>query len=206
MANVGIMTLLWTALVFLAGSLPFSVWLGRLILKTDIRQFGDGNPGAVNAWKAGGWRVGVPAVLLDYSKGAVPVGLLHFSLGLSGWALVAGALAPILGHAFSPLLCFQGGKALAVTFGVWTGLTLGEGPIILGLVFGLFFAVLDNDGWAVALGMLAFLGYLLLFHPDWAVLAIWGGNMIILLWKHRHDLGQSFHLRPWILNVVGRDR
>ena len=39
---------------FLLGSIPFSVLLGRLFRHTDIRTYGDGNPGAANAFKAGG--------------------------------------------------------------------------------------------------------------------------------------------------------
>jgi glycerol-3-phosphate acyltransferase PlsY len=198
------MTFFLIVLAYLAGSLPFSVWLGRLMLDTDIREYGDGNPGASNAWKAGGWRVGLAALLLDYSKGAVPIGWLHFVVGLSGWALVAAALAPVLGHAFSPFLHFQGGKALAVTFGVWTGLMVAEGPVVLGLCFGIFIAVLSSDGWAVVFGMLSFLLYLLLFHPDGTLWAVWCGNFVILVWKHRYDLRQGVGFRPWVLKVVRR--
>nr|WP_322785336.1 glycerol-3-phosphate acyltransferase [Carboxydothermus ferrireducens] len=32
------------------------------------------------------------------------------------------AVAPVLGHAFSPFLRFKGGKAMAVTFGVWSAI------------------------------------------------------------------------------------
>lgn len=52
-------TLLWTGLGLLVGAMPFSVWLGKLFLRSDIRRYGDGNPGAVNAWRAGG-RSGSP--------------------------------------------------------------------------------------------------------------------------------------------------
>ena len=200
------MPLFWIALAFLAGSLPYSVWLGRLMLHTDIRDYGDGYPGATNAWKAGGWRVGIPALLLDYAKGAVPVGLLHFVAGLSGWALIAVSLAPVLGHAFSPFLHFKGGKALAVTFGVWTGLTLAEGPVVLGLLFALFISILSSDSWAVVCGMLVFLVYLLVFHPDRTLLAMWCGNTLILVWKSLDELRQGVAIRPWIWRLVGRDR
>jgi len=46
----------WIALViiaFLCGSLPFSVWLGKLFLGLDVRRFGDGNPGATNVFRSG---------------------------------------------------------------------------------------------------------------------------------------------------------
>ena len=149
--------LLWTVVGFLLGAMPFSYWLGRLILHTDIRNYGDGNPGAVNAWRAGGWRVGLPAMLLDYLKAAIPTGMAHLVFLVSGWGLLPVALAPVLGHAFSPFLGFRGGKALATTFGVWTGLTLWEGPTLLGACLGLFYLLQKEDAWATILGMLAFL-------------------------------------------------
>ena len=207
--------LIWTALAFLAGSVPFSVWMVRLLVDDDVRRYGDGNPGARNAWKAGGWRVGVPALLLDYLKGAVPVGLAHFGAGLSGWSLVPVALAPVAGHAFSPFLCFRGGKALAVTFGVWTTLTLGEVPTILGLLFALWLTVLSDDAWVVMLGMLSLLIYLLLRYLAWPsqwqdlapyLLVVWGGNLLILAWKQRQELHQPVSLRPWLAKRVGRHK
>jgi glycerol-3-phosphate acyltransferase PlsY len=73
----------WTLMGFLLGSLPFSVWLGRLFLRRGIRRFGDGNPGGVNAWKAGGWPIGLLAMLLDAGKGLVPV-LLARATGAAG--------------------------------------------------------------------------------------------------------------------------
>ncbi|MGQ9600355.1 MAG: glycerol-3-phosphate acyltransferase [Anaerolineae bacterium] len=197
---------LWVVVAFLAGSLPFSVWLGRMCLGTDIREFGDGNPGAANAWKAGGWRVGVGAVLLDWLKAAAPVGLA-FQVGqLSGWEIVPVALAPVLGHAFSPFLRFRGGKAVAVTFGVWTGLTLWEGPTVLGLLFGFFYYLQSNDGWSVLLGMLSLGGYWGLRQAEPWILVVWGGDTLILAWKHRHELRQPIRLRPWIANRVRREQ
>jgi glycerol-3-phosphate acyltransferase PlsY len=196
----------WTVLGFVLGSMPFSFWLGRLLLHTDIRRYGDGNPGALNAWRAGGWRVGVPALLLDFLKGAVPVGLARFRFGVSGWGLVPVALAPVLGHAFSPFLRFRGGKALAATFGIWAGLTLWEGPTLLGLLSGLFFLPQTADAWSSILGMLCFLAYLLLRQADSATLVIWIGNILILLWKQRRDLRQPIRPRPWVSNLLRRGR
>ncbi len=196
--------LLWTVLGFLAGSLPFSVWMGRLIARSDVRRYGDGNPGAANAWRAGGWRAGVPAVLLDYLKGAVPVGLAHFEAGLSGWPLVPVALAPIAGHAFSPLLRFRGGKAVAVTFGVWSGLTLWAGPTVLGLTLLLAIAVNATDAWSAVLGMVALLLYLLGSGASSSLLVVWVGNLLVVLGKHWSELRNPPRLRPWLRRRLGR--
>lgn len=186
--------------------MPFSFWLGHLFSQVDIRHYGDGNPGAANAWRAGGWRLGLPASLLDYLKGAVPVGLARFNFEVSGWGLVAVALAPVLGHAFSPFLRFRGGKALAVTFGIWTGLMLWEGPTLLGLLSGIFFLLQTADAWSSILGMLCFLAVLLLRQADSTTLVIWAGNMLILLWKQRCDLRQPIRPRPWVSNLLRRGR
>jgi acyl phosphate:glycerol-3-phosphate acyltransferase len=111
--------LLALALSFVCGSLPFSVWLTRLLLHQDVRRYGDGNPGATNVVRAGSNGVGLLVLVLDISKAAAPVGWAYFDLGYRGLPMFLIAMAPILGHAFSPFLGFRGGKALAVTLGVW---------------------------------------------------------------------------------------
>jgi glycerol-3-phosphate acyltransferase PlsY len=182
---------LFVLLAFLSGSLPFSVWIGRWALQTDIRGVGDGNPGATNVWKAGSKAWGVLAVLLDFAKGAVPVAIFHYGLGGEGGWLTAVSLAPILGHAFSPFLRFRGGKALAVTFGVWTGLTLWFGPTVLGVAFAVWLIILRKDVGAVLLGMGTLLLVLLLVTPDPVYIWVWVGNFLILAWKHRKIRSQA---------------
>ncbi len=177
--------LLWAALAFLSGALPFSVWVGRWGLGLDIRQYGDGNPGASNVFRAGGRVWGVVAILLDFFKGALPVGVAHFGFGVQGAALAAVALAPILGHAFSPFLGFRGGKALAVTFGIWSGLSIWVVPIILGGLFALWLLALRREGLAVLAGQLS-LGIAFIFlAPESAWWAVWAGSSLILAWTHR---------------------
>lgn len=187
---------------FLAGSLPFSVWIGRLALRTDIRAYGDGNPGTTNVLRAGGIRWGALAFLLDFLKGAVPVVIAHFVLRVdSGW-LLATALAPVLGHAFSPFLGFRGGKALAATGGVWCGLTLWEIPTVGGLMLGFWFAFINESAWAVVFTVLSVLAYLLLAHPDPLLLAVWAGNVLLIMWKQRSELTQPPTLRSWYTRLV----
>jgi glycerol-3-phosphate acyltransferase PlsY len=133
----------------------------------------------------------VLAVLLDFAKGAVPVAIFHYGLeGEGGW-LTAVSLAPILGHAFSPFLRFRGGKALAVTFGIWTGLTLWLAPTVLGMAFAVWLIILRKDVGAVLLGMGTLLLVLLLVTPDPVYIWVWLGNFLILAWKHRKIRSQA---------------
>lgn len=198
------LALLCTAFAFLAGSLPFSVWLGRWIARADVRHYGNGNPGSINAWRAGGWRAGAPALLLDFLKGAAPVALARFGFHVSGWWLLPISLAPVLGHAFSPWLGFRGGKAIATTFGIWTALLPGEGPSVLGIFLTVAVAFLRTDAWSVVAGLLAFSIYLLLRNPPGPILAVWVANLAILLWKQRVDLQTPPRLRPWLLRCLGK--
>ena len=173
---------------YLAGSLMFSFWLGKL-KGLDIRNYGDGNPGAVNAFKAGGWLIGILSLLLDYLKGFLPVLFIIRTLNISDMRLVPIAIAPVLGHAFSPFLKFQGGKSIAVTFGIWAGLTLWEGPTLLGLVFLFlkFIVKFKHDALGVMIGMGCLLIYILLRSPSPELISIFFLNTLILVVKHWKD-------------------
>lgn len=200
-------TLLWTGVGFLTGSIMFAFWGGKLFLKKDIRNYGTGNPGAVSAWKAGGWKIGLPTGLLELAKGLIPVALAIWVFGVNGWYLVPVALAPILGHAFSPFLKFKGGRATAATLGVWTAITIWEGMVVLGVIIGLFYIIIDNPSWANIWGMLAFLAYLLLVGllvrgVEFHLLAIWAGNMGIMLIKHWSGLSEPIKPRPYIVRFL----
>jgi acyl phosphate:glycerol-3-phosphate acyltransferase len=191
-------TLLWIAFAFFCGSLPFSVWLGQIALRKDIRQYGDANPGAANVFRAGSKGWGAIAILLDILKGAVPVGLANYGAHITDWSLALIAIAPIAGHAFSPFLRFKGGKAIAVSLGIWCGLTLYQVPLVLGLMLGIYIVLLTNNGWSTVLGFASLIAYLLIIAaPAW-MLSVWLGNLIIVVWKHRADLRQPTTLRPWV--------
>lgn len=198
-------TILLCLLAFTAGALPFSLWVGRVALGKDIRRYGDANPGATNVLRAGSKKAAALALLLDFLKGALPVGLAHFQLHLTGWPLIVVALLPVLGHAFSPFLGGRGGKAVATTGGIWCGLTIWEGPTIGGLLLALTTYLLGANGWAVMSAISGVVLYLALTPASWNGLAarpdtaiIWGVGLLNLLltgWKHRSDLTKRPRLR-----------
>jgi glycerol-3-phosphate acyltransferase PlsY len=174
------------------------VWLGKIALRKDIRQYGDANPGAANVFRAGSKGWGAIAILLDILKGALPVGLANYGAGIMDWTLALIAVAPIAGHAFSPFLRFKGGKAIAVSLGIWCGLTLYQVPLVLGMILGIFIVVLTNDGWSTVFGFACLIVYLLIIAvPAW-MLGVWLGNLLIVVYKHRADLKQPTKLRPWV--------
>ena len=196
--------LLWIAFAFFCGSLPFSVWLGKIALRTDIRQYGDANPGAANVFRAGSKGWGAVAILLDILKGAIPVGLAHYGAHITDWSLTLIAIAPIAGHAFSPFLRFKGGKAIAVSLGIWCGLTLYQVPLVLGLILGILIALFTNNGWSTVIGFASLSVYLLIIAAPLWMLGVWLGNLLIVVYKHRADLKQPTTLRPWVKRSLRR--
>ncbi len=187
--------LLATFLAFILGALPFSVWVGKALLNVDIRQFGDGNPGATNVLRAGSKAGYLLAVALDVSKGAIPAGLARNHYHLSGWPLVLICMAPVLGHAFSPFLHWSGGKALATSSGVW--FALGIPYFIAAVVAIVIWSLLvEPSGYAVALTMLTMLLLLYLRDPGWTYTVIWLFQALIFLLKWRDDFRQRPRFRP----------
>jgi acyl phosphate:glycerol-3-phosphate acyltransferase len=175
---------------FLGGSLPFSVWTLRVWAKRDVRAVGDGNPGAANAFRAGGVTLGLAVLLLDVTKGVLPV-VLARALGLDDLTLALVAALTVAGAAFSPFLGFRGGKALAVTLGTWIGLTLWTIPLVAVVAIVAATLLIEPDAWAVAATLAAMLVAILLWVPDprWvAALLVQTG---IILWKHRSELART---------------
>jgi acyl phosphate:glycerol-3-phosphate acyltransferase len=200
------LSILMVFIAFLSGSLPLSVWTGRLLLGVDIRQYGDGNPGAANTFRAGNKLVGALALMLDISKAAAPVGLAYFNLGIRGVDMFLIAMAPILGHAFSPFLRFRGGKAIAAALGVWIGLTIWKAslPGVVGAVIGIL--LFTPPGWSVICALGGILLVLLVWMPDPLLLTVWLGETLALAWTHRGDLRQGIHLRPWVTRLFARSK
>ncbi|HLX19234.1 MAG TPA: glycerol-3-phosphate acyltransferase, partial [Gaiellaceae bacterium] len=57
---------------YVVGSMPWGYWLVRMFRGEDIRTKGSGNIGATNVWRTYGWKLGLPAVVLDTGKGFAP--------------------------------------------------------------------------------------------------------------------------------------
>ncbi len=175
-------------LSFLIGSLPFAVWLGGLA-GVDPRHIGDNNPGTTNAWKAGGWGLGLPVLILDFAKGFLPVFLARWAWNWRGWPLVAVSLAPVLGHRFSPFLGGRGGKGMMSLLAVWAGLTLWQGPLVIGsmLLLGTFGLRL-REGWTLGLALVALVPAILLSNWGWEAVAVWGFSALMIWAGYRHTL------------------
>jgi len=129
----------WIALAAVVGYLVGSVSPAVLIARArglDLRTVGSGNPGATNAARAMGSRVGVVVGLLDVLKGFLPAVVF---LPVSVDAALVGGAAAVLGHVTSPWLRGRGGRGVATSLGailavepVWGVVVLAVFGIVLG--------------------------------------------------------------------------
>lgn len=196
---MSVIVLIWVAATYLIASIPFSILIGKLAAGVDIREYGDGNPGATNVRRATNSNLWyVIALLSDIFKGIFPVGVAYQLLGWTGLEIIPITIAAACGHAFSVFLNFKGGKALATSFGIWIGLILFEAVIFpFFLVFTYLFV--EEDNWAVLFAISLVLVYVLArfgFHP--ILILVWIFNTAIVIYKHRDGLNKPPTLRGWL--------
>jgi len=120
---IGLQDIILTAIAYLIGSIPTSVWIGRKFYAVDVREHGSGNSGATNSLRVLGKKAGAIVLLIDILKGWLAVGIVYFSTYPSGSAPrmhleVALACAAILGHIFPIYVGFKGGKGVATGMGI----------------------------------------------------------------------------------------
>lgn len=136
-------------MAYIAGSIPTSVWAGKILHGVDVREHGSGNAGATNTIRVLGWKTGIPVLIIDVAKGWAAS---YFPLILNAAApdssqmlliQIACGMAAIVGHVFPVFAGFNGGKGVATTFGVLLALQ----PWITLSCAGIFLAVLLISGY-----------------------------------------------------------
>ena len=136
--------LMFTVLGYFGGSILFARVFSQLFYKRDVTEDGDDrNPGTYNAFKCGGFLMGVLTLVFDLAKGILPVFLyLHGQDEPdTGLALAFVMAAPVVGHTFPIFYHFKGGKGIAVSFGTLLGLFPDMMPVLFLAATFIFFSV-----------------------------------------------------------------
>lgn len=148
MSNLSLSTLL-----FLIGAIPSGPIVCYCLALKDPSTYGSKNTGATNVSRQNN-TAGILTLLLDFSKGYIPLLLLGLS---SYWIIV-----PVLGHCFSPFLRFKGGKGVATALG---GLFAHQ--VLLGLsvlsIFSATYSICQNVGISSIITSVVLCIYALLF-------------------------------------------
>lgn len=154
---------------YLMGSIPTTYIVAKLQRGVDIRSYGSGNVGMSNlAHHVGkGWL----ALLLPFEmlvKGASPVLIGRYALGLGDVHLALAGLLTIIGNDWSVFLKFHGGRGMAVVGGTITALA----PWLW-----VCFAILFLPGWFISRSSAVWMLIGLVSLPLW-VLAFGGISLI----------------------------
>ncbi len=101
---------------YLSGSLPFAVWITRLVKGIDVRDSGSGHATTTNTIRQAGFLPGAVVFILDISKGFLPTWLaIHYAPAT--WIIVLTAGMAVIGHCWPIFAGFKGGMGLATAHG-----------------------------------------------------------------------------------------
>jgi glycerol-3-phosphate acyltransferase PlsY len=119
--------ILISLIAYFLGSIPFALVYVKLFFGKDMRSFGSKNTGALNTLRIVSHEKGkvwgiisfLIVFLLDASKAAFAVALaMHFIPENPVLAITLGSFFAILGHNYSIILNFKGGRGAASLLGV----------------------------------------------------------------------------------------
>lgn len=120
---------------YLVGSIPSSVWVGKLLKGMDVREHGSGNAGATNTFRVLGWQSGSIVVVIDFIKGFSTT----FWISRLAWDIADGPISPpgweaeaflqilcgftaMVGHMYPLYAGFRGGKGVLTACGMLYGI------------------------------------------------------------------------------------
>ncbi len=109
----------WLIIVlgYFLGSIPTAYVAGHLLKGRDIRQMGDANVGAANAFRQLGAKAGIGVFFVDVGKGALAI-LIAQTAHIPQPAVLFTGAAAVIGHNWPVFIGFRGGRGESTTIGV----------------------------------------------------------------------------------------
>lgn len=187
------MLVLYWIFSYFVGNLLTAWWIGKW-KNTDLREMRSGNLGARNAGAVLGKTAFVLTFFGDALKGVLVLFVGHY-FNFPDIIISIGAFFVIMGHLYPIWLKGKGGKGIATFIGV----SLSLSPSLFGLlaiVFLLFISILRSATLSMILAFIAY-GVLCLVIPEYRVIAPLSLAIIIILFRHRFDVVDSWNERWW---------
>jgi len=194
-------TLVFAALGYLLGSLPFAVIVSKAFGLADPRTFGSGNPGATNVLRTGNKLAALLTLLGDAAKGWLAMWLADL-LGADATTAALAGVAAFLGHVFPIFLRFKGGKGVATALGVLIGIDGTMAALVAATWLAVAFVSRYSSLAAVAAACVA---------PTLALQKFGIGTIsaavafmcLLLLWRHRSNIA---NLAAGTEGAIGRKK
>jgi acyl phosphate:glycerol-3-phosphate acyltransferase len=118
--------ILTCAIFYLIGAIPTGFILVKIFMRTDIRTVGSRNTGATNVLRASNKSLAALTLIADAFKIFIPLWVSSYVLNpmqdtpvdaLLAYYILLGSMGAI-GHMYSPLLKFDGGKGISSMLGL----------------------------------------------------------------------------------------
>lgn len=195
-------------LAYLIGSIPTSVWVGKIFYGIDVRDYGSGNAGATNAMRTLGAKAGIPVFIIDMFKGFAAVKLLYFTdfyipeTGLFvNFQLYLG-LAAMIGHIFPIFADFRGGKGVATLSGVVFAIH-PYGALFVLLVWVITLLVFGYVSLSSMIAGFSFPAILIfLYRTQYPSLVIFAFILaILMLFTHQKNIERLMHGKEKRINI-----
>lgn len=117
-------------LAYLFGSISSAIIVCRAMGLPDPRSAGSHNPGATNVLRIGGKKAAVITLAGDALKGLLPV-LAAGALSDDSVVIALAGAGAFLGHLYPVFFAFKGGKGVATAAGVFGGLSVALGALLM---------------------------------------------------------------------------
>ena len=127
---------------YLIGSISPSYTLVHYLKQIDVREVGSRNAGTLNTFHELGPWWALLVLVVDVGKGAIAV-LLPAWIGAPDWAIFVTGPLVIVGHNWTVLLRFRGGKGAATLIGIC--LAIAPAASMLGLIPGVIVLFLSKN-------------------------------------------------------------
>ena len=188
-------TIILIIVAYILGSVPNALWIGKVFKGIDIREHGSKNTGSTNAARVLGAKLGILTLILDISKGAIPVALSLFMkadlleniTGISNLDFIMIGIFAIVGHSFSIFMKFKGGKAVATTVGVFTVL-VPKGLLLAAVVFFVIFALTRYVSVSSITGAISLPIFIFFLYGDIPYTVFGGIITILIIVKHKSNI------------------
>ncbi len=108
--------IVFALLGYLLGSLNFSIIIGKLFYKIDVREHGSKNAGTTNTLRVLGKGPAVFVLLFDTFKAVIAYWIV-FGITKNAPLSYVAATAAVVGHNFPVFFGFKGGKGVATSLG-----------------------------------------------------------------------------------------
>lgn len=185
---------------YLIGSILFACLITELATNQNIRDLGNGNPGAYNVFRNVNKFLGILTGLLDVSKSFVPMWIASRFLQITdATALGCIGIGSIIGHGYPLYYRFRGGRAASTLLGIYLFFIpiellialIIDAIIVLGIIkkqYGI---------WGPSI-LIALSGILCLFFPHETSIKVivWIGALVTLYFNRDKLFGKKENAQP----------